>query len=59
MGGVEAKAFVDTLNDLDAKANAGTPYITPPHIKTQVLINTLANTLVQAESDTLGDTGGS
>ena len=59
MGGVEAKALVDTLADLEAKSKAGTPCITPAHIKPEVLINPLANTLVQAESDTLSDTGGS
>ena len=56
---VEAKALVDTLADLEAKAKAGTPGITPAHIKPEVLINRLANTLVQAKSGTLGDTGGS
>ena len=56
---MEAKALVNTLADPVAKANAGKPCITLAHINPEVLINTLANTLVHAESDTLGDTGGS
>jgi len=56
---VEAKALVDTLADTVATAEAGTPCITLAHIKPEVLITTLANTLVEAESNTLRDTGGS
>lgn len=59
MGRVEAKVLVVTLDDAVAEAKARTPCITVVHIKPKVLINTLASTLVQAESDTLGDTGGS
>ena len=42
-----------------AEAKAKTPGITLAHIKPVVLINRLANTLVQALSDTLRDTVGS
>lgn len=56
---MEAKAFVDTLADQVAKAKAGKTCITLAHIKPKVLIKTLATMLVQAESDTLGETGGS
>ena len=59
MGGVETKALVDTLADPVAKAKAETPCITLALIRPPVVINTLAIRLVQAESDTLGDTGGS
>ena len=59
MGGVVAEALVDTLADLVARAKAGIPCSKPAHIKPEVLINTLANTLVQPESDTLDDRGGS
>ena len=41
-----------------AEAKAKTPGITLAHIKPVVLINRLANTLVQAQSDTLRDTVG-
>lgn len=54
-----AKALVDTLADVVAKAKAGRPCSKPGHIKPEVLMNTLANTLVQPESDTLDDRGGS
>ena len=56
---MEAKALVVTLADVVADAKARTPCITVVHIKPKVIINTLASALVQAESDTLGDTGGS
>ena len=59
MGGVAAKALVDTLADPVAEGKGGTPCITLMHIKNEKIINMLANTLVQAESDTFGDTGGS
>ena len=59
LGRVEAKALVVTLADVVADAKARTPCITVVHIKPKVLINTLASALVQTESDTLGDTGGS
>ena len=55
---MEAKALIDTLADAVATAKAGTPCITLAHIKPEVLITTLANTLLQAESNTIGDTGG-
>ena len=42
-----------------AEAKAKTPGITLAHIKPVVLINRLANTLVQAQSHTLRDTVGS
>ena len=48
MGGVEAKALVDTLGDAVAKAIAGTPCIKLARVKPEELINTLANRLVQA-----------
>ena len=54
-----AKALVDTLADPVAEGKGGTPCITLVHIKNEKIINMLANTLVQAESDTFGDTGGS
>ena len=59
MGSVKAKALVNTLADPVAETKAETPLITLAHIKPEVLINTLANRLVQADSDTLGDTGAS
>ena len=55
MRGVKAKALFDTLADQVAEAKAQTPCITLADIKPVVLINTL----VQMESDTLGDTVGS
>ena len=42
-----------------AEAKAKTPGITLAHIKPVVLINRLANTLVEAQSDKLRDTVGS
>ena len=54
-----AEALVDTLADLVAKAKVGRPCSKPAHIRPEVLMNTLANTLVQPESDTLDDRGGS
>ena len=56
---MEAKALVETFADLGTKAKSETTCITLGHIKPKVLINTLANTLVQAKSDTVVDTGGS
>ena len=56
---MEARALVVTLADAVADAKAWTPCITVVHIKPKVLNNKLASTLVQGESDTLGDTGGS
>ena len=57
MGGVETKALVDSLADQVAEAKSGKPCITLARIKPKVLINTLANTLVLADSHPLGDTG--
>ena len=57
MGGVETKALVDTLADEVAEAKSEKPCITIAHIKPEVLINTLANTLVLADSHPLGNTG--
>ena len=57
LGGVETKALVDTLADQVAEAKSGKPCITIAHIKPEVLINTLANTLVLADSHPLGNTG--
>ena len=57
MGGVKTKALVDSLADQVAEAKSGKPCITLARIKPKVLINTLANTLVLAESHPLGDTG--
>ena len=54
---MEAKALVNSLADPVSQTKSGTPYITVAHIKPDVLINRLANRLVQAKSDTLGDTG--
>ena len=72
MGNVEPKALVESLANTTSRhftthwskaktpeAKAKTPGITLAHIKPVILINTLANTLVQAESDTLRDTVGS
>lgn len=59
LGSVVAKGLIDTLADVVAKAKAGRPCSKPAHIKPEVLMNTLANTLVQPESDTLDDRGGS
>ena len=47
------------MADQEAAAKPGTPCIRPTHIKAKVLVYTLANTLVQAESNPLADTGGS
>ena len=57
MGGVKTKALVDSLADQVAEAKSGKPCITIAPIKPEVLINTLANTLVLADSHPLGDTG--
>ena len=54
LGSVVAKALFNTLAD-----PAGTPCITLADINAEELIITWANTLVQAKSDTLADTGGS
>ena len=56
MGRVETKVLVDTLADQVAEAKSGKPCITLARIKPKVLINTLVNTLVLAESHPLGDT---
>lgn len=59
MGGVAAKALVNTLADPVAERKGGISCITLAHIKNEVLINTLTNTLVQPESDTFSETDGS
>ena len=56
MGRVETKVLVDTLADQVAEAKSGKPCITLARIKPKVIINTLVNTLVLAESHPLGDT---
>ena len=57
LASVQAKALFNTLADPVAEAKVGTPCITLAHINPQVLIITRNNTLVQAKSDTIGDTG--